>query len=82
MEKAIKYLEDNSSVNGNDLVTIDLEKLTILIKIVQLETMIEFIVMNYPEELGLLQTFQFELKHLLKVQEKSNIEEDNNDISF
>jgi hypothetical protein len=82
MEKAINYLNDNSSISGNEIVNIDAERLSILIKIIQLETLIEFVQINYPEEIALLHTFQFELKGLLrneKIKEQLN-EEDN--ISF
>jgi len=82
MEKAINYLNDNSSITGNEIVNIDAERLSILIKIIQLETLIEFVQINYPEEIALLHTFQFELKGLLrneKIKEQLN-EEDN--ISF
>jgi len=82
MEKAIKYLEDNSSVTARDLVTISLEKLTILIKITQLETMIDFIVMNYPSEIGLLHTLEFELKYLLKEESKKEELSGEDSISF
>lgn len=82
MEKAINYLNDNSSITGNEIVNIDAERLSILIKIIQLETLIEFVQINYPEEIALLHTFQFELKGLLrneKIKEQLN-DEDN--ISF
>lgn len=82
MEKAIKYLEENSSITGNETVNMGLEQLTILIKIVQLETLIEFVQLNFPEELALLHTFQFELKGLLRVEAiKEELNEEDN-ISF
>jgi len=82
MEKAVNYLNDNSTITGNEIVNIDAERLSILIKIIQLETLIEFVQINYPEEIALLHTFQFELKGLLrneKIKEQLN-DEDN--ISF
>lgn len=82
MEKAIKYLEDNSSVTAGDIVNINLEKLTILIKITQLETMIDFIVMNYPSEIGLLHTLEFELKYLLKEEKNKEKLSEEDSISF
>jgi hypothetical protein len=59
MEKAVNYLNDNSTITGNEIVNIDAERLSILIKIIQLETLIEFVQINYPEEIALLHTFQF-----------------------
>jgi len=81
MKKTLKFLEDKSSIGANDIMTMSLDDLTILLKINQLETMITFMQMNYPEELGIIHTLEFELKNVLKEQENKEVI-DNEDIGF
>lgn len=82
MEEGLKYLEEHCSITMGDLVTMQLEDLTILVKIVQLETLMDFLKMNSPEELGLIHSLEFELKGILDEQLRKEETQEPDQIQF
>lgn len=74
MKKYKKYLQDKCVVSKGDVVFIGLKELMDYTKLVQLESVLEFVEDNHPEAYGMINSLNFEIREILAKQ----VEETNN----
>lgn len=77
MREAEKFLQRHAVINMSDTVGISLPKLMDYTKLVQLETLLNFVEDNHSDSVGLINSLKFEIREILN----SEILEDENDSS-
>lgn len=66
MKNSKEYLTAKSCITDGDIVFVDLINLMNYTKLVQLETMLDFIETNHPEAYGMINSMKFEIRVIMK----------------
>jgi len=66
MENSKTYLKNKGCITEGDVVFMDIIDLLQYTKIVQLETMLDFLETNEPTAYGMINTIKFELRAIMK----------------
>ncbi len=66
MNNSKEYLRAKSCITDGDIVFIDLTNLMNYTKLVQLETMLDFVETNHPEAYGMINSMKFEIRVIMK----------------
>lgn len=66
MKEAKKYLQSKCVVSQGDIVFIGLKELMEYTKLVQLESILEFIEDNHPEAYGMMNSINFEIREIME----------------
>lgn len=71
MENSKEYLRSKSCITNGDVVFIDIIHLMNYTKLVQLESLLDFVEINEPESYGLINSLKFEIRSIMKEIENS-----------
>ena len=80
MVNSKEYLRNKSCITDGDMVFIDLIDLMNYTKLVQLDTMLDFLENNYSEAYGMINTIKLEIRAIMKDLEVSK--EDTNTMNY
>ncbi len=80
MQNSKEFLRKKSCITEGDVVFLDIVNLMQYTKLVQLETMLEFMEDNHPEAHGMMNTMKFEIRAIMKEIKES--QEDTNTLNY
>lgn len=80
MKNSKEYLRAKSCITDGDIVFVDLTNLMNYTKLVQLETILDFVETNHPEAFGMINSMKFEIRAIMKEIDKE--EESPNTLNY